>query len=80
MVTADLIVTLLHFEICHDIHPQSYFSFYTSSLNNVSHSSLYAEFYVTFITLSRMRWAGHVARVGRQGMHVGFWWKSQKER
>jgi hypothetical protein len=28
----------------------------------------------------RMRWAGHVARMGRRGMHVGYWWESQKER
>jgi hypothetical protein len=28
----------------------------------------------------RMRWAGHVARMGRQGMHMGYWWESQKER
>jgi hypothetical protein len=27
-----------------------------------------------------MRWAGHVARIGRRGMHVGFWWENQKER
>jgi hypothetical protein len=28
----------------------------------------------------RMRFAGHVARMGRRGMHIGFWWESQKER
>jgi hypothetical protein len=28
----------------------------------------------------RMRWAGHVARMGRRGMHIGYWWESQKER
>jgi hypothetical protein len=28
----------------------------------------------------RMIWAGHVARKGRRGMHIGFWWESQKER
>jgi hypothetical protein len=27
-----------------------------------------------------MRWAGHVACMGRRGMHIGFWWKSQKEK
>jgi hypothetical protein len=27
-----------------------------------------------------MRWAGHVARMGRRGMHTGFWWESRKER
>jgi hypothetical protein len=28
----------------------------------------------------RMRWAEHVARMGRRVMHIGFWWESQKER
>jgi hypothetical protein len=28
----------------------------------------------------RIRWAGLVARMGRRGMHVGYWWESQKER
>jgi hypothetical protein len=27
-----------------------------------------------------MRWAGHVARMGRRGMHIRYWWESQKER
>jgi hypothetical protein len=27
----------------------------------------------------RVRWAGHIARMGRRGMHVGYWWESQKE-
>jgi hypothetical protein len=27
----------------------------------------------------RMRWAGHVARMGRRGMHIGYWWGSQNE-
>jgi hypothetical protein len=29
---------------------------------------------------SRMRWAGHVAWMGRRGMHIGYWWEGQKER
>jgi hypothetical protein len=28
----------------------------------------------------RMRWAGHIARMRRRGMYIGFWWESQKER
>jgi hypothetical protein len=27
----------------------------------------------------RMRWAGHVARMGRRGIRVGYWWESQKD-
>jgi hypothetical protein len=29
---------------------------------------------------SKMRWAGHVARMGRRGMHIGYLWEIQKER
>jgi hypothetical protein len=27
-----------------------------------------------------MRWAEHVARRERRGMHRGYWWESQKEK
>jgi hypothetical protein len=27
----------------------------------------------------RIKWAGNVARMGRSGMHIGYWWESQKE-
>jgi hypothetical protein len=27
-----------------------------------------------------MRWAGHAAYMWRTGMHIGFWWESQKKR
>jgi hypothetical protein len=27
-----------------------------------------------------MRWAGHVARMGRRGMHIIYWWERHKER
>jgi hypothetical protein len=29
---------------------------------------------IRMITSRRMRWAGHVARMGRSGMHIGYWW------
>jgi hypothetical protein len=35
---------------------------------------------IKIIRSRRMRWPGHVARMGRRGMHVGYWWESQKER
>jgi hypothetical protein len=35
---------------------------------------------IRIIKSRRMRLAGHVARMGRRGMHTEFWWKSQKER
>jgi hypothetical protein len=27
----------------------------------------------------RMRWAAHVARIGRRGTRIGHWWESQRE-
>jgi hypothetical protein len=27
-----------------------------------------------------MRWAGNIARIGRRGMHIEYWWESQKDR
>jgi hypothetical protein len=27
----------------------------------------------------RMRWAGHIARMGRRGMHIEYWWESQNK-
>jgi hypothetical protein len=35
---------------------------------------------IRMIKSRRMRWAGHVARMGRTGMHLGFWWESHKKR
>jgi hypothetical protein len=26
-----------------------------------------------------MTWAGHLARMGRREMHIGYWYESQKE-
>jgi hypothetical protein len=27
----------------------------------------------------RMSLAGHIAQMGRRGMHIGYWWENQKE-
>jgi hypothetical protein len=35
---------------------------------------------IRMINLRRIGWAGHEARMGRRGMHIGYWWESQKER
>jgi hypothetical protein len=35
---------------------------------------------IRVIKSRRMRWAGHVARMGRGGMHIGYWLESPKER
>jgi hypothetical protein len=34
---------------------------------------------IRMIKSRRMRWAGYVARMGRRGMHIGYWWESQKK-
>jgi hypothetical protein len=38
--------------------------------------------FITFRMMKsrRMRWTGHVARMGLRGMNIGYWWESQKER
>jgi hypothetical protein len=35
---------------------------------------------IRIIKTRRMDWARYVARMERRGMHIGYWWKSQKER
>jgi hypothetical protein len=35
---------------------------------------------IRIITLRRVRWAGHVARMGRRGARIGYRWESQRER
>jgi hypothetical protein len=35
---------------------------------------------IRIIKSRRMRQAGHVARMGRRGMHIGFWWEGREER
>jgi hypothetical protein len=35
---------------------------------------------IRMIKSRRMMWAGHVARWGRRGMRIGYWWENQKER
>jgi hypothetical protein len=34
---------------------------------------------IRMIKSRRMRWAGHVARMGRRLMLIGYWWEIQKE-
>jgi hypothetical protein len=49
-------------------------------LHNEEHNNLYSSPSITRIIKSRrMRWARHVARMGREGMHIGYWWESRKE-
>jgi hypothetical protein len=34
---------------------------------------------IGIIKSRRIRWAGHVARMGRRGTHIDYWWESQRE-
>jgi hypothetical protein len=35
---------------------------------------------IRIIKARRMRWAGHIARMGRRGTRISCWWESQRER
>jgi hypothetical protein len=35
---------------------------------------------IRIIKSRRMRWTGHVARMGRRGTRIDCWWESQRER
>jgi hypothetical protein len=35
---------------------------------------------IRMIKSRRLRWTGHIARVGRIGMHARYWWESHRER
>jgi hypothetical protein len=41
---------------------------------------LYASPNIIRMIRRRMRWLGHVACMGRRGMHIGFWGGSQKDK
>jgi hypothetical protein len=33
---------------------------------------------IRIIKKRRIKWAGHLALMGRRGMHIRYWWESQK--
>jgi hypothetical protein len=50
-------------------------------LQNEELHNLYSPSSIIIMNKSRrMRWAGHVPRMGRIEMHIGYWWESQKKR
>jgi hypothetical protein len=50
-------------------------------LHNEELRDLYSSLSVIrIVTSRRMRWAGHVARMGKRETRVGYWHKSQRER
>jgi hypothetical protein len=49
-------------------------------LHNEELRDLYSSPSIIRIMKARMRWAGHVARMGRRGARIGYCWESQRER
>jgi hypothetical protein len=50
-------------------------------LDNEELNDLYSSLSIVRVIKSRrMRWVGHVARVGRGEAYVGFWWGNPRER
>jgi hypothetical protein len=49
-------------------------------LHNEELRDMYSSPSIIRIIKSRIRWAGHVARMGRRGTRVDYWWESQRER
>jgi hypothetical protein len=48
--------------------------------NNEELHDLYSSPSIVIIIKSRrMRWKGHVARIGRRGSLIGYWWESQRD-
>jgi len=49
-------------------------------LHNEKLNDLYSLPNITQVIKSRLRWAGHVARMGRVEVYTGFWWGNLRER
>jgi hypothetical protein len=47
--------------------------------NRKTHNLYSSPSIIRMIKSRRLRWAGHVARMGREGMCVRDWWESRKE-
>ena len=49
-------------------------------LHNEELNDLYSSPNIVWVIKSRrMRWAGHVARMGREEAYTGFWWGNLRE-
>jgi len=52
-----------------------------SKLHNEELNDLYSSTnIIRMIKSGRMRWAGHVERIGRGEVYTGFWWGNLRER
>jgi hypothetical protein len=48
--------------------------------NEELHDLYFSPSIIRIIKKRRMRWAGHVARMGRRRTLIDYWWESQRER
>jgi hypothetical protein len=48
-------------------------------LNEELHNLYSSPSIIRIMKSRRMEWAGHVARMEIRGIHIAYWWKSQKE-
>jgi hypothetical protein len=48
--------------------------------NEELHNLYFSPIVIRMIKSRRMRWAGHVARMGRRETRIGYRWEMQKER
>jgi hypothetical protein len=62
----------------------AYIVFYVFTSRFLVHNELHYVYYspsiIRMIKSKIMRWTGNVARMGRGGMHIGFWLGTRKER
>jgi hypothetical protein len=47
--------------------------------NEELHDLYFSPNIIRIMKARRMRWAGHVARMGRRRTRIGCWWESQRE-
>jgi hypothetical protein len=59
---------------------QNIMAFVLKQHDRSNYHIFFPEVITVFEIFSNTRWAGHVARMGGLGMHIVYWWGSQKER